>query len=218
MKSKKDRDFASGEYYHVFNRGIDGRNIFNDEEDLDRFFKGVQEFNSVESIGSLYENEFNKKFGRSMSKSEKLVDLVAYCLNPNHYHMIIQQTEDGGVTKFMKSIGNGYTKYLNNKLKRKGPVFQGMFGARHIDSDEYLLHLSAYVNLNDRVHQLGHGTSKFVKSRTSWAEYTKDVLGVCSKDIILEQIGGKDNYREMADERVEDILEKRLIEVFDDFE
>ncbi|MEK7154047.1 MAG: transposase, partial [Patescibacteria group bacterium] len=145
--------FETDEFYHVFNRGNNKRPIFLDEFDLLRFLQSMREFNTVEPIGSIYENFFRKKeLGDSIFKQQKLVDLVCYCLNPNHFHLTVKQLVDDGVRRFMHRVGTGFTKYFNQKYKTSGALFQGRYKALHVDSNEYLLHLSAYVNLNNRVH------------------------------------------------------------------
>lgn len=151
--------FINGEFYHIYNRGVDKRDIFSNQYDLDRFFQSMDNFNIVEPIGSIYEHSFqNQKKSPQLGSSTpklKLVNFVCYCLNPNHYHFILEQVSDKGIEKFMQRIGTGYTNYFNEKNKRSGSLFQGRFKASHVASNEYLLHLSAYVNLNDKVHQLG---------------------------------------------------------------
>jgi len=221
--------FIFGEYYHIYNRGVDKRKIFSDIFDVLRFYQCMEEFNVIEPVGSIYENHFNK-LGRPTSKSEKLVDIVVYCLNLNHFHFILTPLTDDGISEFMKRLLGGYTKYFNNKHKRNGSLFQGAFKDIHIDSDEYLMHLSAYVNLNDRVHNpLGRRTSKLVKS--SWEEYLeteiiKDESGdnqiknnpkdICEKDIILERFDNIREYKDFAESSLEGILERR--EELRDFE
>lgn len=204
--------FIIGEYYHIYNRGVDKRITFQDDYDLQRFYSSIEEFNVLEPIGSIYENSFIKKLGSLASKSEEniLVSLVAYCVNPNHFHLILRQEEERGIEKFMQRIGTGYTKYFNNKHERSGALFQGVFKSIHIDTNEYLLHLSAYVNLNDRVHQLGSEASKLVRSRSSWGEYIDEkAKGVCEKDIILDQFRNGDEYKEFALSSLESILERK---------
>ena len=208
--------FANGEFYHVYNRGVDKRVVFSDKSDMDRFVQSMEEFNVIEPIGSIYENSFKKnKLGNPTSKlaeeEEKLVNFVAFCVNPNHYHFLLEQLVDGGVSMFMKRLGGGYTKYFNEKNKRTGVLFQGKYKATHIDSNEYLLHVSAYVNLNDRVHQLGNPTSKLVKSQSSWGEYMRESKSnFCSKNIILEQFKNIKEYQRFAESSLENILERRV--------
>lgn len=217
-------NFINGEYYHIFNRGVDKRMVFGEEKDLRRFFQSMTEFNVVKPIGSIYENFFRKKrakklkFGNSVSKFEdkkKLVNFTCYCLNPNHYHFILEQLVEKGIEKFMHRLGVGYTKYFNEKYDRSGALFQGAFKATHTDSNEYLLHLSAYVNLNNRVHQLndelGNRVSK-LGSMSSWNEYLGNGYYFCKKDIILNQFKEISEYKKFAENSLKMIREKKGIE------
>ncbi|OGG93362.1 hypothetical protein A2609_01575 [Candidatus Kaiserbacteria bacterium RIFOXYD1_FULL_47_14] len=204
--------FANEEFYHVFNRGVDKRIIFTNRYDIERFFKSMIEFNVIDPIGSLYENSRRQCGGSTATLSEKLVNILAYCLNPNHYHLILEQLVDGGISEFMKRIG-GYTWYFNNKYERNGALFQGRFKAIHIDSNEYLLHASSYVNLNDHVHQLGGSiatTVKLVESKSSWGEYIDTrIKGICEKEIILGQFKNVGEYKEFALSSLESILQRK---------
>ena len=114
------------------------------------FLQSVIAFNQVDPIGSLYEYSFKKEEVNKIK--EPLVVIVAYCLNQNHFHFILTPISDGGIQKFMHRLGTGYTMFFNEKYKRSGSLFQGRYKAVHIETNEYLIHLSAYVNLNDRVH------------------------------------------------------------------
>jgi REP element-mobilizing transposase RayT len=204
-----------GEYFHIFNRGVDKRPIVHDDEDSGRFMQSLLEFNTIEPIGSIYENSFIR---REMPPKNPLVSFVAYCLNPNHYHFILTSKVENGIQQFMQRFGTGYSLYFNNKYKRCGPLFQGKFKSSHINSNEYLLHVSAYVNLNNRVHQLGSRTSKLVRS--SFDEYLstpspisiplpKDEEKICDKKIILEQFRSSKEYVEFALSSLEDMVRKK---------
>ncbi|MBI5405798.1 transposase [Candidatus Kaiserbacteria bacterium] len=214
---------AEGEYYHVYNRGVDKRSIFNDREDIERFLQCMEEFNGVEPIGSLYENSFRPdQLGGRASKlvveeDSPLVEFIAYCLNPNHYHFILKQIAERGIEKIMQRIGTGHTMFFNNKHERNGSLFQGRFKAVHIDSNEYLLHVSSYVNLNDRVHQLGGPASKLVRS--SFGEYMdRGIKGICEKEIILGQFRNVDEYKKFALSSLKSIVErKQEVEGIEDF-
>ena len=189
--------FANGQFYHVFNRGVDKRMIFLDRYDYTRFLQSMEEFNSIEPIGSIYERSFDK----DKTKGKPLIKFVAYCINPNHYHFILQQVAEKGIERFMQRLGMGYAKYFNNKYKRNGVLFQGKFKAKHVDSNEYLLRLGAYVNLNYKVHKLGHRVSK-----SSWEEYISDREGLCAKNIILRQFKNIAEWRSFAEDSLDDIL------------
>ncbi|MCR4276052.1 MAG: transposase [Candidatus Parcubacteria bacterium] len=209
MSTRKDA-FSDGEYFHIFNRGVDKRITFSDERDIRRFYKSMVEFNAVDPIGSLYEKSFDQLGGPTAKSEEKLVNIIAYCLNPNHFHLILQQVNDGGISEYMKRLGGGYTWYFNNKYDRSGSLFQGRFKSVHVDSNEYLLHVSAYVNLNDRVHQLGGPTAKLVESVSSWSEYTDHkIQGICEKEIILGQFRNKNEYEKFARSSLESIIKRK---------
>src|SRR3989344_4131549 len=202
--------FSTGEFYHVFNRGVDKRNITVDISDTDRLQMSLYEFNTIEPIGSIYENSFNKN--KKTERQKRPVDIVCYCINPNHFHLILKQREDGGISRFMQRVGTGYTKYFNNRHKRSGALFQGVFKGLHISTNEKLLQLSVYVNLNYKVHQLGSEASKLVRS--SWGEYfiktkVSNLVELCEKDIILEQFKSHLDYKNFASETLPTLLEEK---------
>jgi len=137
--------FQNGNYYHLYNRGVDKRELFCDEKDYVRFLRSMKEFNQVEPIGSLYLRDYNYKavskgvghpIGCPTPKSA-LVELICYCLNPNHYHLLLKQIVEDGISEFMKRLG-GYTSYFNKKNKRSGSLFEGSHKAVAIKTDEQL--------------------------------------------------------------------------------
>ena len=201
--------FNKKEHYHIYNRGVDKRKFIMDEEDLERFLESMAEFNTTFPIGSIYENSFAKKSRNVQlgSRASKLVNFVCYCINPNHYHFILEQLGENSISKFMHRLGTGYTNYFNKKYERSGTLFQGAFKAIHIDSNEYLLHLSAYINLNRRVHKLGSEASK-----SSWEEYVRGDGRLCKKDIILRQFKNKEDYCKFAEASLEDIIARKDME------
>ncbi len=202
----------TGQFYHVYNRGVDKRSIFSSKEDLDRFFESINEFNVIEPIGSIFQKKSaDKNFRCPTPQSEKLVNIVCYCVNPNHFHFILEEITEGGISEFMKRLGGGYTNYFNDKYDRSGSLFQGRFKSAHINNDAYLLHLSVYVNLNDKVHRLFE-TSDISKVlvKSSWDEYIgKNNDNLCSKDMILERFNNIDEYKKMAEGILQGILERR---------
>ena len=203
-------EFTEGEYYHIYNRGTDKREVFLDEADFERFLESMTAFNTLDPIGSIYENYFRKKqLGSRTSKNgsnKKLINIVAYCLNPNHYHFILQQLTEKGIEKFMQRLGTGYTKYFNNRYGRSGVLFQGKFKSIHITSNPQLLHVSAYVNLNSRVHQLGSRTSK-----SSWGEYTgqQKKVPLCEMSQIIGQFHSPEEYQAFAENSVQGTMARR---------
>ena len=199
----RKQPFVVGEYYHVYNRVTDKRNIFVDEKDLFRFWESLFDFNQTKPIGSMYEFSFKKKSGEVSRKTKPLVQFVAYCLNPNHFHFLMTPLQEKGIERFMQRLGNGYTKYFNNKHKRSGVLFQGKFKSKHVDSNEYLLHLSAYINGNDK---LGHPMSKLSKSSLNEFLDKLSVKKLCNTDIILGQFRSKKEYESFMTSSLEDIV------------
>ncbi|QQG42434.1 MAG: transposase [Candidatus Giovannonibacteria bacterium] len=197
--------FATGEFYHIYNRGVDKRSVFLDSHDFERFLQSMREFNSQKPIGSLFENSFRDKT-KLGNRVAKLVDVVSYCLNNNHYHLMLRQRIENGISGFMHRLGTGYTQSFNIKYKRSGSLFQGKFKALHIHSNEYFLHLSAYINLNNKVHRI-----KGESFRSSWKEYVDDKDDVCFKSIILEQFNKPSEYKEFAESSLQDILGRKKI-------
>ena len=205
--------FEIGEYYHVYNRGVDKRRVFLEKKDFERFLRGVREFNSIEPIGSMYWNSFSKtKLRRETSKSDKLVGIIVYCLIPNHYHFILKEIREGGISEFMKRLGGGYTKYFNEKNKRSGVLFQGVFKSSHIKSDGGLQELSAYVNLNYKIHSHKYPLRRETSKWSSWGEYIGEVSKknwVCEKSMILSHFSSKKEYRRFAEETIKEIVKQR---------
>ncbi|KKR20019.1 MAG: hypothetical protein UT50_C0023G0001 [Candidatus Moranbacteria bacterium GW2011_GWA2_39_41] len=127
-------DFVDGEYYHVFNRGVEKRDIFLDKYDYSRFLKSIKEFNQIEPVISLYIKSKTNSVGVKPLQNDALVEIVAYNLLPNHFHFILKQLRDGGVSEFMKRMGGGYTGYFNHRYRRSGSLFQGRFKAVYVNS------------------------------------------------------------------------------------
>lgn len=204
-----------GEYYHVYNRGVDKRKIFHDRYDVDRFFRSMTAFNTIHPVGSLRNADLERKnSGETAVKDEPLVDIIAYCLNPNHFHLLLREKVEGGVSEFMKRLSGGYVWYFNNKHNRSGVLFEGPFKSSHIGSNTYLLHASAYVNLNFRVHSYSEQIVKRIHS--SWDEYTEDDFSgsICLKDSVLGQFRNRGEYKTFAEQSLRGSVErKRMIKM-----
>lgn len=203
-------EFVNGEYYHIFNRGVDKRKIFQDDGDFSRFWLVANLLNDIEDdLMTQWKNYRRKRpdlnlemFRReSGSRQKPLVAIVSYCFNPNHFHFILKQVKDNGIKKFMHKIGTSYANYFNEKYDRTGALFEGRFKSIHIKNNSRLLYLSAYVNCNSEIHNIAKApTYKWC----SFLEYTtgnKD--GMCDKKIILEQFRSRRDYAEFMKENVQ---------------
>lgn len=217
--------FAEGEFYHIYNRGVDKRKVFLDERDYLRFLKCMREFNCIDPIGSLYEKAHkdkvvlpafspasNSQLGIG-SRKKPLAEFICYCLNPNHFHFILRQLTEWGISKFMQKIGMGYTNYFNLKNNRSGALFQGKFKAVKIDSEEHLLWLSAYVNGNAQIHGLIPDASQY-----QWCSYPEYLglsdLAICDKNIILKQFKNLSDYQKSSEECFKYIKEKKDLQKY----
>ncbi len=138
---------VESEFYHVYNRGTDKRLLFRDDTDSQRFLKLLYLSNSVGSINVrniLRKNNEPYTFERGAP----LVSIGAYCLMPNHFHILLTPCVEDGISLFMKKLGTGYSMYFNKRYNRTGTLFEGPFKARWADSDTYLKYLYAYIHLN----------------------------------------------------------------------
>ena len=145
-------EFITNEYYHVFNRGVDRRAIFLDDQDLFRFYKMMYLFNDVNYENRRGDEEINTLLLANSNVDivykDKLIRILGFCLRQNHFHLFVEQLFDDGISKFMHKIGSVYSKKFNKKNNRKGTLFEDTFEARHIDHDSYFKHILRYIHLN----------------------------------------------------------------------
>lgn len=136
--------YVGESYYHVYNRGVNKAKIFLDNEDYEVFLGLLKRY---------LDDEISKKPNRAPypNYADK-VELLAYCLMPNHFHLFLYQLEPDGMNRLLKSIGVAYSMYFNKKYKRVGPVFQQRYKAVYITNDEQLQHISRYIHLNPKDH------------------------------------------------------------------
>ncbi|MEK7071321.1 MAG: transposase [Patescibacteria group bacterium] len=208
----RKQSIVTGEYYHIYNRGVDKREIFNNKKDLHRFIESISEFNQIEVIGSLANLRKTKieTAPKALSGRKQLVAMVAYCLNPNHFHFVLKQLVDGGIAKFMQKLQGGYTSYFNVKNSRTGSLFQGTFKAHLINNENYFNKIIGYTNKNYKIHHIPKNKLDLV-----WAsdlEYENNNLKIVSKiesEKILEIFGGSQNFKRHCDEIVSIIRKER---------
>ena len=144
--------FASGEFYHVYNRGNDKRLIFMDAGDYRRFIFLMYFCNSYVNVDTQKILKQFKGVDRLRDfdawRGKTLVDIGAFCLMPNHFHILIHEKVENGIPTFLKKLCTAYSMYFNLKYKRKGKLFEGAFCATHANTDEYLRYLFTYIHLN----------------------------------------------------------------------
>lgn len=211
--SIKRKPLITGQYYHVYNRGVDKRDIFTDKNDVFRFIESIKEFNREDKINSLSNLRKSKspQIGvKPLSGKNELVKIVAYCLNPNHFHFVLKQVSDGGISLFMKKILGGYTSYFNIKNSRSGSLFQGTFKSQIIVNENYFNKLLGYVNKNYLVHSIPEGKNTLIFSGD--LEYEKNKFDLISKEEgekILDIFGGARKFEKHCDEIINAVRETR---------
>jgi len=140
--------FVEGEYYHIYNRGNSKQKIFHDEEDYLRFIALMYISNTSQKF-DFYNLNRNKDFSiYNLETKDQYVSIGAYCLMPNHFHILITEKIEGGISNFMQKLSTAYAMYYNKKYERSGSLFEGKFKSKHIDKDNYFKYLFSYVHLN----------------------------------------------------------------------
>ena len=137
---------VSGEYYHIYNRGNSKQKIFLDKEDYMRFVGLLYACNQKINLKV---NNLNK--GQTLfdiQREEPFVNIGAYCLMPNHFHLLITQSKDDSISNFMQKLSTSYSMYFNKKYKRTGSLFEGKFKSQHLNTDNHLKYIFSYIHLN----------------------------------------------------------------------
>lgn len=206
-------EFTSDEYYHLYNRGVDKRVVFQSKHDSLRFQILLYLCNSniAVNLDELFKEERKPLSLFEIERDETLVSIGAYCLMPNHFHILVKQNIKNGVSKFMQKLGTAYTMYFNNKNNRTGSLFQGTFKAKHANKDEYLKYLFAYIHLNPvklidpKWKEIGikdkEAAEKYLKSYeySSFLEHTSDdrrpASVIISKKVFPEYFSSNRNFK-----------------------
>lgn len=196
---------------HVLNRGVDKRKIFIDDRDRFRFVHDLFEFNDQNNVLNILPRYKTMDIGRPYIEKRPrklLVDLYAFCLMDNHYHLLLSPRVEGGVSKFMKKLNMGYAKYFNEKYKRSGALFQGKYKSVVIEKDAHFIHLPYYIHFNpldfefsewrERKCKNVRGAMKFLYSYR-WSSYL-DYIGkenfpsVTQRGFLSKFLGGEKKY------------------------
>ena len=164
--------YIKDSYYHIYNRGVEKRKVFKDQQDYKVFLKYLkQSLNTPPDPKSIkqtftLQGETFKGVPRQVKNFHKEIILLAYCLMPNHFHLLIKQNSSKSIELFMRSISTRYSMYFNKKYQRVGSLFQWPYKAVHIKDEVYLLHLSRYIHLNPIEF-----TNDLTRAFSSYSEY-----------------------------------------------
>lgn len=187
------------ELYHLLNRGVDKRTIFLDTQDYARFVQGMFEFNSSHPVPNIKRNSsfsapspslggFDPKAATRGFEQEmaRIVDIHGWCLMKNHYHLLVSERKEGGLTQFIRKLNIGYAKYFNEKYKRSGTLFQSRTKKVHINSDAHFLHILNYVHLNplDYVNDAADWRERKITGHEQALDYLKEYKWSSYKDYI----------------------------------
>src|SRR3989338_619628 len=203
--------------FHVLSRGVDKRKIFLDERDYYRFIHDLFEFNDKEPVNTtfhLFKKQYNVVRRRYIGKEEKkprklLVKILAFCLMPNHYHLLLEPLVENGIPLFTKKLNGGYSRYFNERYKRTGPLFSGKYKRILISDEAHFIHIPYYIHLNplDLIMPLWRNREiadygkamKFLKSYR-WSSHLdyfgkKNFPSVTQREFLLKFFGGHNEYK-----------------------
>lgn len=190
-------NFVPGEYYHIYNRGNSKQIIFKDNQDYKHFIYLLYLSNTKKNFRI---NDISKDFF-SFDREQNLVAIGSWVLMPNHFHILITQTEGGDVSKFMQKLTTGYSMYYNKKYKRTGGLFEGKFKAEHASNDRYLKYLFSYIHLNPIKLIQKDWKEKGINNKKQAIEFLKNYnyssyLDYLGENRIQHKILNKNNFPE----------------------
>lgn len=205
--------------YHIITRGVEKRQIFMDDSDYYRAIFSLYEFND-ENPALIRDRRRDrlraKKNGIELfsANRELLVEILAFCLMPNHVHLLLRQLKDNGISAFMRKFGAGYAAYFNKRHDRVGHLFQGRFRAVSVDSIRQLKNTFVYINVNPtELVEVGwkekgikepEKAIKFLENYkwSSYPDYTgnKNFPSLTNREFILKTLGGKENCKNFVEE------------------
>ena len=202
--------FANDEVYHVFNRGIEKKDTFTNKREYSRAILTLSYYRFSEtplrlSKVLLLEKEERREFFESLEEGVRRVEVIAYCLMPNHFHFLLKQTINGGLQRFLADFQNSYTRYFNTRHnKRNGPLFQGAFKAVHIEDDNQLIHVSRYIHSNPVVSFLIEEKKLDSYEWSSYPEYIAlRQTGICDCDLVLGLFKSSGFYRRFVQDQID---------------
>lgn len=197
---------ATGEIYHIFNRGIASQPTFLDKRDYQRALASIFYYQNIEppvrysKFLTIPQEDREKLLAELRNKHKFLIEIIAYCLMPNHFHLLVRQTQENGISTFTSNFTNSYTRYFNTKQERKGPIYEGKFNAVRIVSDQQLIHVHRYIHLNPYssyvVKDLSVLESYPYSSLPEYIGKTKNEL--CQKEIILANFRDPTSYKKFV--------------------
>lgn len=236
----RKEQFSVGSFVHVYNRGNRKLPIVRDTKDRWRFLQMLFYFNNrfsppniFRELQRLFRSDLNKRpfvWPKSWPNRKPIVKIINFSLLENHFHLLLKETQAGGITMFMRKLGDGMTCYSNKKYQETGRLFQGAYKARLVDNDVYLKYLSVYIQVKNIFELYPGGFKKAIKEfdkafdftinypYCSLADYAGDRESpIIDKDLLGELFLNQKNYKKFARECIFEInLEKELENIIKD--
>lgn len=206
MPSNRKTVFANNQIYHVFNRGVERRNVFTSKRDYKRAIETIKYYQlklpPYKLSKFLIQNQQTLEELRAQN-TDFCVEIIAYCLMPNHFHLVLKQLTDKGISKFISNFTNSYTRYFNTKNVRNGHLFQGAFKAVRVESDEQLVHLSRYVHINPVISYLIKVNDLVSYEYSSLSEYLGlNNQGFCNTELVMNSFSEPKDYRKYLEDQI----------------
>ena len=237
--------FIVGDYVHVYNRGNRKELIVRDEKDKSRFIQGLRFFNDSHSstnilrqinlskpgfdrltgLGREPKTVFEMGWPLNWPEKDPLVKILCYCLSPNHFHLLLKEIKENGISRFMQKLGVGFTNYFNAKYKEVGRVFQGPYKAKIVKEQIYLEYLSVYIQVINVLELFPGGLKEAFKNINKALQFAEKYLFssyqdyinsreslITDKDIFGKIFSEPNNYKKF----VRNIIIGRKYEILDD--
>lgn len=184
---------ATGEYYHILNRSIQGIPILKGKRECTLFLEAIKYYLQPNPPTRFSIYRVSKERYR-INLEESLVGIINFCLMPNHFHFTLRQEKEKGIRKFIQRLTNSFAHYFNLKYKNKGPLFEGNFKAIRVETDEQLIHLSRYIHLNPVTAYLVENPEDYPYS--SYRAYLKkEDSEIVDSSSILEHFSSPERYQ-----------------------
>lgn len=209
---------VTDEVYHVYNRGINKQPTFNTKREYQRALLAIEFYRVFNppirlSKFSQLERKRQEEILKVMNQREKLIQIICFCLMPNHFHFLLKQKKENGISKFLGNFQNSYTRYFNVRNGRDGSLFLDQFKVKRIEDDEQFIHVSRYIHLNPYAGFV-------VKSFDELAEYPWSSLpnyltgnnSFIEPNLVIDMFGSRDKYKQFVFDQADYQKKLKMIE------
>lgn len=209
---------VNDEIYHIFNRGINRQPTFNTVKEYQRALLSIKFYRVSRPPIRLskflqLDNDRQAQIVDIMNRTDKLVEIISFCLMPNHFHFLLRQKKEHGISKFIANFQNSYTRYFNTRNHRDGSLFLDQFKAKRVETDEQLIHLSRYIHLNPYTGYVVKTLPELERYRwSSLGLYLRGEHDFVEPDLILELLKNINKYKQFVFDQADYQRELKEIE------